>query len=64
MAVIMIDGGRNGAPGSSVGRALDTRSRGPGIETRSGHIVVGSMAPKQPYLKGAAPAVTTLLPEL
>ena len=31
-----------GAPGSSVGRAFDSRSRGPGIETRAGYLVVGS----------------------
>ena len=28
--------------GSSVGRASDSRSRGPGFETRTGHLLVGS----------------------
>ena len=31
-----------GVLGSSVGRASDSRSRGPGFETRTGHLVVGS----------------------
>ena len=31
-----------GALGSSVGRASDSGSRSPGIETRAGHLVVGS----------------------
>ena len=34
----------DGAPGSSVGRAPDSKSRGPGIETRARHLVVGSEA--------------------
>ena len=34
---------REGAPGSSVGRASDSRSRGSGFETHTGHLVVASV---------------------
>ena len=44
-----------GAPGSSVGRALDCGSRRPGIETGAGL--------DSSYPKGGAPAATTLLAE-
>ena len=59
---------------SSVGRASDSGSRSPGIETRAGHEaevrgskpVLGTwwwsrIPPNQPYPKGAATAATTTL---
>ena len=42
----MEDVQNSGAPGSSVGRASDSGSRSPGVETRAGHLVVGSNSTK------------------
>ena len=42
-----------GAPGSSVGRASDPRSRGPRIKTRTGHWWWGGTSSNQPYPKDA-----------
>ena len=53
-----------GTPGSSVGRASDSRSRAPEIEPALGTWWWGRIPPKQPYSRGAALAATTLLADL
>ena len=44
--------GEHGASGSSVGRASDSRCRGPKTETCTCHWWWGWISPNQPYLKG------------
>ena len=52
-----------GALGSSVGRTSDSRSRGLGFETRTGHLVVGSDFTLPDLSEGRGAAATTPLSE-
>ena len=51
----------NGMSGSSVSRASDPRSRGPGLETRTGHLVVGSDFALEADLFEVSAATTLLI---
>ena len=50
------------APGTSVDRASEPISRGPGFESPA-LSTQWWVPPKQPYPKGAGPAVTSKIPE-